>query len=77
MLGEFRLEGKMTSQNPTAPETTRLMTVNELADVLRIHHVSVRRFVADGTLPAIRIGGAIRFSLPDVMAALENRGGPK
>lgn len=68
---------KKNNRVPEALDTTRLMTVDEIAAYFRIHHVSVRRFVADGTIPAIRIGGAIRFSLPDVMAALEARGGQK
>jgi excisionase family DNA binding protein len=38
-----------------------LLTVDEMAAVLRIHPVSLRRFVADGSVPVVRVGGSLRF----------------
>ena len=49
----------------------RLLTVRELAVVLRVHEGSVRRLVSMGKLPALRVGRALRFRLPDVIRAME------
>jgi excisionase family DNA binding protein len=37
-----------------------LLTVKETADMLRVSAVTVRRFIADGRLPAVKIGRAVR-----------------
>jgi excisionase family DNA binding protein len=47
-----------------------LLTVDELAKVLRIHQVSLRRLVAQGKVPVIRVGGALRFDRHEVLQAL-------
>lgn len=41
-----------------APKT---YTINEFAEELKIHHGTVRRMIADGTIPHIRLGRAIRI----------------
>jgi excisionase family DNA binding protein len=53
----------------------RLLTVAELAEALSMHPVSVRRMVADGRLPVLRVGRALRFDWSSVINAMEQRGG--
>lgn len=38
-----------------------LLTVDEVAKMLRISSVSVRRYVAAGKLPAVRVGRSVRI----------------
>jgi len=40
---------------------TPLMTISEVADVLRCHERTVRRLVCGGLLPCVRIGRSLRF----------------
>jgi excisionase family DNA binding protein len=49
---------------PNKSEPT-LLTVEELAKIVRLHPKSLYRLVEKGKLPCIRIGRSIRFS-PDV-----------
>ena len=37
-----------------------LLTVAEIADILRVTPITVRRFIASGRLPAVRVGKAVR-----------------
>ena len=48
----------------------KLLTLDEMAVVLRIHPVSLRRFVAAGTVPVLRVGGVLRFVPSEVLDAL-------
>jgi excisionase family DNA binding protein len=41
--------------------TDELLTVDEMSAVLKIHPVSLRRFVAAGSVPVVRVGGSLRF----------------
>jgi excisionase family DNA binding protein len=52
----------------------RLLTVDELARVLRAHPVSVRRWALAGAIPSLKIGRSVRFRLADVLASMETRG---
>ncbi len=47
-----------------------LLTVEELAERLKMSNSWVRLRVYDGTLPVIRLGRRIRFSWPDVCRSL-------
>ena len=38
-----------------------LLTVRETADLLKVSTVTVRRFIADGRLPAVKVGRAVRI----------------
>ena len=38
-----------------------LLTVDEVAKLLRISSISVRRYVAAGSLPAVRVGRSVRI----------------
>src|SRR6266550_5980135 len=37
-----------------------LYTVRETANLLRVSEITVRRYIADGRLPAVRVGRAVR-----------------
>lgn len=37
-----------------------LLTVTETAQLLRVSQMTVRRFIADGRLPAVRVGKGVR-----------------
>jgi excisionase family DNA binding protein len=43
-----------------------LLTVQETADLLKVSTVTVRRFIADGRLPAVKVGRAVRVEKADV-----------
>ncbi|HEY7066305.1 MAG TPA: helix-turn-helix domain-containing protein [Chloroflexota bacterium] len=42
-----------------------LLTVQETADLLKVSTVTVRRFIADGRLPARKVGRAVRVDKAD------------
>jgi excisionase family DNA binding protein len=50
------------------------LTVPELAAVLKLSVVSVRRAYWKGHLPVIRIGRLVRFDLDQVRAAIQRNG---
>jgi excisionase family DNA binding protein len=43
----------------------QLLTVQETAELLKISTITVRRFIADGRLPAIKVGRAVRIEKAD------------
>lgn len=47
------------------------LTVEEVADRLRIGHMSVRRLIANGALPAFRFGRQVRVESSAVEAYIE------
>jgi excisionase family DNA binding protein len=49
----------------------RLWTTEDVARFARISPRTVQRRVADGKLPAIRLGGVVRFDPDAVVAAIE------
>lgn len=51
------------------PLPVRLLTVDDVAEVLQLSPRSVRRMVADGRLPVIRLGRAVRVH-PSAVATL-------
>ena len=60
-----------TGSESTWPEwlPRRLLTVAEVADLLKISRRHVRRLIADGRLHVIRLGRAVRIR-PESVAAL-------
>jgi excisionase family DNA binding protein len=46
-----------------------LWTIDDAARYLRVSTRTIRRRVADGTIPAIRLGGLVRFN-PDALASV-------
>ena len=49
-----------------AIESEQLLTVREVAERLRVHPITVRRLIASGRLPAVRIGRAVRVREADL-----------
>jgi excisionase family DNA binding protein len=49
------------------------MTVNEVAQVLRVSKMTVYRLIRQGDLPAVRIGRGFRIREDDVHRYLESR----
>jgi len=51
-----------------------LLTTAEVAQFLAVSERTVRRLVARGRLPCVRVGGQVRFS-PAILARWAERGG--
>lgn len=62
------MEGNSTAES-TALKKTNLMTVREVAQELRVGESTAYRYVAQGVIPAIRIGGTIRVRRQDLQGA--------
>lgn len=43
-------------------------TVNQAATVLKVHPLTVRRYIKEGKLKAVRIGGNVRIALNELRA---------
>jgi len=56
----------MTSQKPV-----RLLTPKEAADFLSVSVRTIKRLVAEGSLPAIRVRNSMRFKLRDIEQYIE------
>ncbi len=46
--------------------SNKLLTVNEVADILRVSNMTVYRLVKGGQIPAIRVGKNYRIKESDV-----------
>lgn len=53
---------------------TTWLTASELASVLKVSVVSIRRAYWKGLLPVIRFGRMVRFDLDQVRAAIQRNG---
>ncbi len=51
----------------------RFLTVQEVADQLRVSSMTVYRLIKSGELPAVRVGRSFRVREPDVDRYLESR----
>jgi excisionase family DNA binding protein len=58
-------------QNPFSE--ARLLTVNEVADHLRVSRMTVYRLIKDGEMPAFRVGRSYRLREEDVHTYLNER----
>jgi len=47
------------------------LTVRQVAILLKVHHLTVRRYINEGKLKAVRIGGNIRVSQHDLQTFSE------
>ena len=56
-----------------ANSTIKLLTVAEVADLLKISASGVRRLQQARHLPFIKVGGSVRFSKDDILSYLEKR----
>jgi excisionase family DNA binding protein len=57
-------------------ETPRLLTVNEAAARLRVHHRTIRRAIRDGELRAVRVRRAVRIQEEALERYLEKNDQP-
>ncbi len=67
------VEQSPVSKGAAAPLTgnDEILTLEEVAKLLRVHPSTIHQKVKDGYLPVLRVGRrAIRFRLADVSAAL-------
>lgn len=46
------------------------LTIKEVADLLRVHHTTIRRYVRDGELPSIRLGNKLRIPRAGIAALI-------
>lgn len=61
----------MGAYTPTVPETPHdLLTVPEVADFFRVSESTVNRWRQTKVLPAVKVGGSLRFRRSDVEALL-------
>lgn len=51
----------------------RLLTVNEVADTLRVSRMTVYRMIKEGEMPAFRVGRGYRLREEDVHTYLRER----
>jgi excisionase family DNA binding protein len=54
---------------------SRVMTVNELADFLRVHRSTVYRLLKTNSLPAFRVGSDWRFNTETVNEWMQRKQG--
>lgn len=48
-----------------------LLTVNQVALILKVHPLTIRRYINEGRLKAIRLGGNIRISQSELKSFSE------
>lgn len=75
MSGDRRLKsahGEGVSTRPNPRGYTSFSTVNEVAEVLRVSHMTIRRLIDAGVLPAFRVGSAVRIPTRAVWDYLED-----
>ena len=53
--------------------TARFLTVQEVAEIMRVSTMTVYRIIKSGELPAVRVGRSFRVAEPDVDAYLASR----
>ncbi len=53
-------------------ETSNLLKLSDVADILACHEMTVRRMVKRGTLPAFLAGGRYRIRKQDLQAYIKN-----
>lgn len=49
-----------------------LYTVNQAAVVLKVHPLTIRRYIKEGKLKAVRIGGSVRVAVNDLRAFIQD-----
>ena len=64
-VGSFRVGNGLSK--------SRFLTVQEVADLMRVSSMTVYRLIKAGELPAVRVGRSFRVSEPDVDAYLAAR----
>ena len=70
--------GRQDGERPGAPprdelSSERLMTVSEVAELMRVSNMTVYRLIKSGQLSAIRVGKNYRIRETDVQRYLSDR----
>jgi excisionase family DNA binding protein len=58
---------------PSDKQTSRILTVQEVATLLRVHPSTISRFARSGELPSYLVGSRRVFRESDVWSFFENR----
>jgi excisionase family DNA binding protein len=58
---------------PVDSQSIELLTIREVAELLKISASGVRRLQQERKLPFIKVGGSVRFAKPDIVSYLEKR----
>jgi len=59
--------------NKSEPDSLKVLTVQEVADLLRVHRSTISRYAMSGELKSYRIGNRRLFMADDVWAFFENQ----
>ena len=65
--------GALPCSDGLSLDDLRLLTVDEVAELLRCSARTVRRRVAEGSVPVVRVGPALLFRSDDVAQLLKSR----
>lgn len=49
-----------------------LYTINQVAILLKVHPLTVRRYIREGKLKAVRVGGNVRVALNDLREFMQS-----
>ena len=71
MSGVPAMAKRKTNQQPSGRKP--LMTASEVAELLQVSLRTVRRLIADGTLPVARVGRSVRISTETLNAFLSDQ----
>ena len=52
-------------------EKEKLYTTKEVAEVLKVSVVTIKKYVAEGTIPSLKFNGIRRFKGADILNALQ------
>lgn len=72
---EFRRRGgQLTKRVVRKAELGSLLTITEVAEILRMHSITVYRFVKQGVIPGFKIGNAWRVNKDSLELWLSAKG---
>ena len=57
---------QMSSSNNMAEQAKKLLSLKEVAEYMKVHEVTVRRWVKENRIKSLRVGKLIRFREQDV-----------
>lgn len=68
---------KVNDENSVSEQGRRIMTMAEVADLLRLHRSSITRYAKSGELKSYQIGSRRLFKAEDVWLFFENQVAPE
>jgi excisionase family DNA binding protein len=71
--GGFAAGQALLFDNKTDRALPRLLTIPEVAELLHISQVGVRRLQQRRLIPFMKVGGSVRFAVNDVLSYLERQ----